>query len=106
MRSDRIVVFMDASLTKLSFPWRENIAEILLPAPVPVRSLRSEFVFDEPVQVLAYRRMVEALHDFVQKTGDEETLGDFCRDAARAQIKQLIFFNLPRRCAVSATDII
>ncbi len=58
------------------------------------------------MQMSRDRRMIEALDDFVQKAGDEEALGDFRRNAARAQVKQLVFFDLTRRCAVGATDVI
>ena len=70
------------------------------------RILRSEFLFDQPVQVMTYRRMIEALDYFVQKASDEEPLRHLSWDAARAQVKQLIFFNLAGGCAVGASDIV
>ena len=42
------------------------------------RILRSEFLFDQPVQVGAYRWVIKALDDFVQKAGHEKALGDLC----------------------------
>lgn len=69
-------------------------------------NLCGELLFDQPVQVVAYRCMIEALDDFVEEARDEEALGDFGRDAARTQIKELVFFDLAGRCAVGATDIV
>ena len=34
------------------------------------RILCSEFIFYQPVQMVAYRWVIEALDDFVQKTSD------------------------------------
>ena len=56
--------------------------------------LGCEFLFNQPMQMAADCRVIEALDDFVEKAGDEETLGDFCRNAARAQVKHLVFFDL------------
>ena len=47
-------------------------------------SSRSKFLFEQSIQVLGDRRMIEALDHFVQKTGDEEALGDFRWNPARA----------------------
>ena len=58
------------------------------------------------MQVITDRWMIEPLDDFVQKAGDEEALGDLCGNAARAQVKHLVFFNLAGRCAVGAADIV
>ena len=58
------------------------------------------------MQVLSYRWMIETLDHFVEKSGDEETLGDLCRNAAGAQVKHLVFFNLARSGAVGATDVV
>jgi len=58
------------------------------------------------MQMPGNSRVIEALNDFVQKAGDEEALCDFCGDAARAQIKHLVFFDLPACRAMGATDVI
>ena len=50
--------------------------------------------------------MIEALDDFVQKSSDEEALGNLCWNAARAQVKQLVFFDLAGGGAVGATDVV
>ena len=65
-----------------------------------------KFLLNQPMQMLSYRWMIETLDDFVQKTGDEEALGDLCWNAARAQIKQLVFVDLAGGCAVGATDVV
>jgi hypothetical protein len=45
--------------------------------PFKCRGLsRCEFAFDEIVQMRGDRRLIESLDDFVQETGDDETLGD------------------------------
>jgi len=56
--------------------------------------------------MFAYCRVIESLNDLVQKAGDQEALGNFCGDAARAQVKHLVFFDLPARRAVGATDVV
>ena len=58
----------------------------------------------KPLQMRRDRGMIEALNHFVQKAGDEETLSNRNRDAARAKIKELVLFNLTARGAVGATD--
>ena len=70
------------------------------------RILCSKFLFDQPVQMVAYCSVVEALDDFVQKTGDEQALGNFCRNAAGAEVKELVFFDLSGSCTVGATDVV
>ena len=50
--------------------------------------------------------MIEPLDYLVQKAGDEEALGDFYGDAARAQIEEFVFVDLAGRRAVRATDVI
>jgi len=42
----------------------------------------------------------------LRKAGDDEALGDFWRDAARAEIKHLFFVDLAGSGAVSATDVV
>src|SRR5215470_2546721 len=56
--------------------------------------------------MLADRRVIEALDDFVEKARDEEALGDFCRNTAGAQIEKFVLVDLTGRRAVSATDVI
>ena len=56
--------------------------------------------------MISDRWMIETLDDFVQKTGDEETLSHVCGNAARAQIEKLIFVDLTGRSAMSATDVV
>src|SRR6185369_10968943 len=70
------------------------------------RNSRSEFLFDQPMQMCRDRRVIEALDDFVQEAGDEKALRHFCGNAAATQVKQLVFFNLARRRTVGATNII
>ena len=48
------------------------------------RALCREFLFDESMQMISYRWMIEPLDYFVQKAGDEEALGDFRVNPARA----------------------
>ena len=50
--------------------------------------------------------VIEALDDFVQKTGDKETLADLCRNAAGAKVKELVFFDLTGGRSVGATDVV
>ena len=69
-------------------------------------SSRSELLFDQAMQMIANRWVIKPLDDFVQKSSDEEPLGNLCRNAARAQVKQLVFFDLPGRGAVGATDVV
>ena len=70
------------------------------------QSLCGEFLFDEPMQMITNNRMIEALDDFVQKAGDEEALGDLCRNSACAEIEEFVFIDLARGCAVGASDIV
>ena len=75
-------------------------------ARVLLQKLHCEFSFDEAVQMISYRWMIETLDDFVQKAGDKEALGDLCGNAASAQIEEFVFINLAGRCAMSATDVV
>jgi hypothetical protein len=65
-----------------------------------------KFLLNQPMQMLSYRWMIETLDDFVQKAGDQEALGDFCGNAAGAQIEELVFVNLAGGGAVGATDVV
>ena len=65
-----------------------------------------EFLFDELMQMIANRRMIEALDYLVKESGDEEALGDFCGNAAGAKIKKFVFVDLAGGRAVGATDVI
>src|SRR5207302_11127575 len=69
-------------------------------------SVRSEFLFNQPMQVRSNRRLIEALDDFVQETGDDEVLGDLHRNAAGAEIKEFVFIDLAAGSAVGATDVV
>ena len=52
------------------------------------------------------RRVIEALDYFVEESGDEEALGDFCGNAASAQIKKFVFVDLTGGRAVGAADVV
>ena len=56
--------------------------------------------------MISYRRVIESLYYFVQKAGDDETLGNWDGNTARAQIKEFVFVDLTGGCAVGATDIV
>ena len=56
--------------------------------------LCDEFLFDQAVQMITNHRVIEALNYFVEESGDEQALGDFCGNAAGAQIKQFILIDL------------
>src|SRR4030095_6674980 len=66
----------------------------------------SKFLLDQSVQVLGDRWIVEALDNFVQKTRDNETLRHWDGDTSGAQVEELVFIDLPGRCAVGATDVV
>ncbi len=70
------------------------------------QSLFGEFLFDEAMQMITNHRVIEASDHFVEESGHEEALGYPCRNAAGAQIEELVFIDLPRRCTVGATDVI
>ena len=46
------------------------------------------------MQMPSNRWMIETLDDFIQKAGDQEALGDFCGNAAGAQIEEFVFVDL------------
>jgi hypothetical protein len=50
--------------------------------------------------------MIEALNDFVQKTGDDEALCNRHWNTASAKIEKLVFVDLAGGCAVGATDVV
>src|SRR4029453_19677550 len=82
-------------------PWREllpvafrDMSNATRKMRVPPQTLPREFRLDQPAQMIGYRRVIEPLNDFVQKTGADETLGDWNRDSARARVKQLCFLDL------------
>src|SRR5262245_28478709 len=56
--------------------------------------------------MLTDRRVIEALDDFVEESGDEEALANFGWDAAGAKVKELVFFDLAGGRAVGATDVV
>src|SRR6266480_690612 len=56
--------------------------------------------------MLGDRWMIEAPDDFIQKTSDQEALADFCRNAAGAKVKELVFFDLAGRGTMGATDVV
>jgi hypothetical protein len=76
------------------------------PGKCGVLSLRSEFLFDETMQMITDCRVIQPFDHFIEEGGDKKALGDFCRDAAGAQIKQLVFFNLTGSGTVGATDVV
>src|SRR2546425_2369409 len=61
---------------------------------------------DQPIQIIGDCGLIEAVDDFVQKTGDDETLGDFCRDATGMEIKHFLFVDLAGGGTVGATDVV
>ena len=65
-----------------------------------------EFLFDQPMQIRRDHGMIKSLDNLVQETGDNETLRDWNRNAARAEVKQLVFFDLPGSGAVGTTDVV
>src|SRR2546423_15394849 len=50
--------------------------------------------------------LIEALDDFVQKAGDDETLGNGHGNAAGPEVKHFVLVDLPGRGAMGATNII
>ena len=50
--------------------------------------------------------LIEALNNFVEKAGDQQALGHFRGNAARAQIEKFVFVDLTGSCAVGATDVV
>ena len=69
-------------------------------------ALFPELFLDQPIQMLRDRRLIEALDHFVEKTGDDQPLGGFGRDAPGTKIEELIFIDLAACCTVSAADVI
>ena len=72
----------------------------------PSQSLRSEFFFDQSLQMRCYRTVIEPFYDFIEETSDYEALSNFRGNAARAQIEEFILIDLAGSCAVGATDVI
>ena len=56
--------------------------------------------------MFADRRLIEALDDFVQETGDDEALGDWSRNAAGAEIEEFVLVDLTGGGAVGAPDVV
>ena len=50
--------------------------------------------------------MIEALDDFIQKSGHNETLGDGNWNTAGAQVEKLVFIDLPGSRPVGAADVV
>ena len=69
-------------------------------------SLGSEFAFDQPVQVLTDGRIIKAFDHFIEKSGDKKALGHLCGNPACAEIEELVFIDLARRCTMGATDVV
>ena len=65
-----------------------------------------KFSVDQLIQMSRNRRLIEALDDFVQETGDDETLGNWNGNAAGAEIKHFVFVDLAGGGAVGATNVI
>jgi hypothetical protein len=68
--------------------------------------LAGELLFDQLMQIRRDIRLIEALNDFVQETGNDEALGDVDRNAAGAEIEEFVFVDLARGGAVRATDVV
>ena len=51
-------------------------------------------------------RMIEAIDDFVQETGDEHLLRDVFRDAAREEVEEFLFVELTGGGAVAALHVV
>ena len=58
------------------------------------------------MQVRSNRRLIEALDDFIQETGDDEVLGHLYRDTACAEIKEFVFIDLAAGSAMGATNVV
>jgi len=58
------------------------------------------------MQMCSDRRLIEALDDFVQETGDDEVLGHLYRDTAGAEIKEFVFIDLAAGSAMGATNVV
>jgi hypothetical protein len=56
--------------------------------------------------MISYRRLVEALDDFVQEAGHDEALGNRNGNAACAHIKQFVCVDLAGGGTVRATDVV
>src|SRR5205085_2856380 len=69
-------------------------------------NVRSKLLFNQPMQMCSDRRLIEALDDFVQETGDDEVLGHLYRDTAGAEIEEFVFIDLAAGGAVGATDVV
>ena len=51
-------------------------------------------------------RLIEALNDFVEKSGDDEALRGLLRNSPRTKIKHFILVDLSRGGAMCATNIV
>jgi hypothetical protein len=71
--------------------------ETSMPAACAPQILRSEFLLDQSLQMIAYRRVIEPLYYFVQKTGYDEALGDGNGYAPGTQIKEFVLVDLTPR---------
>ena len=58
------------------------------------------------MQMCSDRRLIEALDDFVQETGDDEVLGHLYRDTAGAEIEEFVLVDLAAGSAMGATDVV
>src|SRR5207244_5754041 len=61
---------------------------------------------DQLMQIIGDCGLIEAVDDLVQEAGDDEALGDFCRDATRMEVKHFVFINLAGGGAVGATNVV
>ena len=61
---------------------------------------------DQLIQIIGDCGLIEAPDDFVEEAGDDEALGDFCRDATRMQVKHLVLVDLAGGGAVGSTDVV
>ena len=58
------------------------------------------------MQMRGDRRLIEALNDFGEESGDDEALGDLDRDTAGAEIEKFVFVNLTAGGAVTASHVV
>ncbi len=70
-----------------------------------IRSSR-EFGFDESTEIIRDSGLIQALDNFVEEAGNNEALGDFCRDATRMEVKHFVFVDLAGSGAMGAADVV
>ena len=83
---------------KRSSDGSKNVSQSRLPA--------CKFFLNQPVQVSNDGWLVKALNNFIQKSGDDEALGNGDRNPASAEVKEFVLLNLAGSRAMSATDVV